>query len=295
MTTLAPFALHPARSVEEATGLLAELGDDAVIYAGGTELLLLMKLGFAAYGHLVDVKPIGELAGIGVVEGWLRIGGAVTHRAIERSPLIAAGWPALVSMERRVANVRVRSTGTLGGNLAFADPHSDPATFLIAAGARLVLGLGDERRTVPVAEFVRGSYETALQRTELLVAIEVPPLPGDAAMAHLRFAFHERPAATISCLARVRDGLLVETRIAVGSVGVMPVRAGDAESLLSGTLAADLPPSVLEAAGRAAAEAADPMTDANGSATYKRDLVRVLVGRCVREAVDAALLRATAA
>ncbi|MBF6606539.1 MAG: xanthine dehydrogenase family protein subunit M [Chloroflexi bacterium] len=295
MTTLAPFALHPARSVEEATGLLAELGDDAVIYAGGTELLLLMKLGFAAYGHLVDVKPIGELAGIGVVDGWLRIGGAVTHRAIERSPLIAAGWPALVSMERRVANVRVRSTGTLGGNLAFADPHSDPATFLVAAGARLVLGLGDERRRVPVTEFVRGSYETALQPTELLVAIEVPPLQGDAAMAHLRFAFHERPAATISCLARVRDGLLVETRIAVGSVGVMPVRAGDAESLLSGTPAADLPPSVLEAAGRAAAEAADPMTDANGSATYKRDLVRVLVGRCVREAADAARLRATAA
>lgn len=295
MTALAPFALHPARSVEEATGLLAELGDDAAIYSGGTELLLLMKLGFAAYGHLVDVKPIDELAGIGVVDGWLRIGGAVTHRAIERSPLVAAGWSALIAMEKRVANVRVRSTGTLGGNLAFADPHSDPATFLIAAGARLILGLGDERRTVPITEFVRGPYETALRPTELLVAIKVPPLPADAAMAHLRFAFHERPAATISCLARVREGLLVETRISVGSVGITPVRAGEAESLLSGTPAADLPPGVLEAAGRAAADAADPMTDANGSATYKRDLVRVLVGRCVRKAADAALLRATAA
>ena len=295
MTALASFALHRARSVEEATGLLAELGDDAVIYSGGTELLLLMKLGFATYGHLVDVKPIDELAGIGMVDGWLRIGGAVTHRIIERSPLVAAGWPALIAMERRVANIRVRSTGTLGGNLAFADPHSDPATFLIAADARLILGLGTARRTVPITEFVRGPYETALRPSELLVAIEVPPLPGDAAMAHLRFAFHERPAATVSCLARVREGLMVEARISVGSVGITPVRAGEAESLLSGTPAADLPAGVLEAAGCAAADAADPMTDANGSSTYKRNLVRVLVGRCIREASEAALLRAPAA
>lgn len=295
MTALAPFALHRAESVAEATGLLGELGDDAVVYSGGTELLLLMKLGFAAYGHLVDVKPIDELAGISVVDGWLRIGGAVTHRAVERSAVVGAGWPALIAMERRVANVRVRSVGTLGGNLAFADPHSDPATFLIAAGARLILGLGDERRTVPITEFVQGPYETALQPGELLVAIEVPPLPDDAAMAHLRFAFHERPAATISCLARVRDGVLAEARIAVGSVGIVPVLAEEAGAMLAGLSVADLPPDVLDAAGRSAAGLADPVTDSNGSDTYKRELVRVLVGRCVREAADAALARAAMA
>ncbi len=94
--------------------------------------------------------------------------------SIERSPSVAAGWPQLVAMERCVANIRVRSTGTLGGNLAFADPHSDPATFLLAADASVILGRGDERRRLPLGAFVLGPYATALEPGELLVAIEVP-------------------------------------------------------------------------------------------------------------------------
>ena len=235
MTVLAPFELHRAHSVAEASALLAEHGDDAVVYAGGTELLLLMKLGFAAYGHLVDVKPIAELGGIAVADGSLRIGGAVTHRAIERSPMVAAGWPSLARMESRLANIRVRSVGTLGGNLSFADPHSDPATFLLAADARVVLGAGEERRAIPIGAFVRGPYETALGPGELLVAVEVPPVPAGSAMEHLRFAFHERPAATVSCFVRVSNGRLEEARIAVGSVGIVPVRVPEGEGMLAGT------------------------------------------------------------
>lgn len=286
MTTLAQLSIHPVASVGQATEVLAELGDDAVVYAGGTELFLIMKLGFAAYGHLVDVKPIAELNRLEVVDGTLRIGAAVTHRTIERSPLVAAGWPGLAKMERGVANIRVRNVGTLGGNLAFADPHSDPATFLLAADARVELGLGDERRSLPIDEFILGPYETALQPHEIVVAIELPAGPSGAGMAHLRFAFHERPAATVSCLIRVVDGRVAETRIAVGSVGVKPVRVPIGEALLIGADAANIDPATLDAAGRAAAEAADPVTDANGSPEYKRDLVRVLVGRCVRTAVE---------
>ena len=285
MTTLAPFELHRATSVETATALLEEHGDDAVVYAGGTELVLLMKLGFAAYGHLVDVKPIDELSGIAVHDGTLRIGGAVTHRAIERSSLVAAGWPEFIAMERGLANIRVRAMGTLGGNLAFADPHSDPATFLLAADARLVLGRATARRTVPLADFIQGPYTTALEPGELVVAIEVPALPVGAGMAHLRFAFHERPAVTVSVLIRVAGGQVTEARVAVGSVGVAPVRAAAAEATLLGLEASDPEAAGLAAAGDAAADASDPVTDANGSADYKRHLVAVLVGRAVRAAI----------
>ena len=288
MTTIAPVAIHPVTAVAEATRLLDELGDDAVVYSGGTELLLLMKLGFATYGHLVDVKPIAELGRLEVVAGMLRIGGAVTHRAIERSPLVAVGWPALRQMERSVANIRVRNVGSLGGNLAFGDPHSDPATFLLAADALVVLGHGDERRTLPIDAFIRGPYETALRFGELVVGIEVPSVPAGAAMAHLRFAFHERPAVTVSCLIRVVDGRVAEARIAVGSVGIRPVRVPTGEALLVSADAADLNVAMLAAAGRAVADAGDPVTDANGSAEYKRELVRVLVGRCVRQAASSA-------
>lgn len=285
MTTLAPFELHRATSVEAATRLLDEHGDDAVVYGGGTELVLLMKLGFATYGHLVDIKPIAELSGIGLQDGTLRIGAAVTHRAIEQSPIVAAGWPEFISMERGLANIRVRAMGTLGGNLAFADPHSDPAAFLLAADATIVLGRGKERRRVPVGDFIQGPYTTALEPGELVVAIEVPALPAGAGMAHLRFAFHERPAVTVSSLIRIAGGHVAEARVAVGSVGVVPVRARVSEAMLVGLDAGHPEASALVAAGEAAAGASDPVSDANGSAEYKRHLVTVLVGRAVRAAI----------
>jgi carbon-monoxide dehydrogenase medium subunit len=286
VTTLAPLSIHPVDSVAQASDALAELGEDAVVYAGGTELFLIMKLGFAAYRHLVDIKPIAELNRLEVVDGTLRIGAAVTHRAIERSPLVAAGWPGLPKMERVVANLRVRNVGSLGGNLAFADPHSDPATFLLAANAQIEVGLGEERRLLPVDEFILGPYETALRPHEIVVAIEVPAVPSGAGMAHLRFAFHERPAATVSCLIRLVNGRVTEARVAVGSVGIRPARVPIGEALLLGADAANLDRAMLDAVGRAAAEAADPVADANGSPDYKEDLVRVLVGRCVRTAVQ---------
>lgn len=286
MTVLKPFELHRAGTVAEATGLLSEFGADAVPYCGGTELLLLMKLGLGAYDHLVDIKPIAELAGIDVRDGELRIGAAVTHRAIERSPDVVRGWPQLVAMERQVANIRVRATGTLGGNLAFADPHSDPATFLLVADADLVLGRGEDRRRVPMSAFVVGPWTTVLEPGELVVAIHVPPVPDGAGLAHLRFAFHERPAVTVSCLARITGGRLAEIRIAVGSVGLAPLRVPDAETRLLDLDAADPDPAALTVAGQAAATASDPIEDSNGSVDYKAHLVDVLVGRAVRAAIE---------
>jgi carbon-monoxide dehydrogenase medium subunit len=136
--TLPPFDLHRAGSVEEAHELLQRYGEDAAVVCGGTELLLLLKLGFAAYGHLVDVKGIGELGGIRSENGTLVIGATATHREVERSPVVLERLPALAAMERDVANIRVRNVGTLGGNLCFSDPHSDPATFLLALGGEVV-------------------------------------------------------------------------------------------------------------------------------------------------------------
>ncbi len=288
MTALAPFELHRAGSVAEAAGLLTELADDAVIYAGGTELLLLMKLGFAAYGHLVDIKPIEELHGITLIDGTLRIGAAVTHREIERSSLVLDGCPELARVEGHLANIRVRSVGTLGGNLSFADPHSDPATFLFAADAQVIIGTGDDRRIMPMTEFTTGPYETALAPGEVLVGVELPPLGDDVAMIHHRFAFHERPAATVSCFVRIQDGRISEARVAVGSVGVRPVLVRDAAAHILGQSSADPDPDALAACGRAAADASEPVTDPNGSDDYKHHLVQVMVGRCIRAAATRA-------
>ena len=294
MTTLAAFEIHPAATVAEASNLITELGDDAVIYSGGTELLLLMKLGFAAYGHLVDVKPIEELNVLRVEDGDLLIGAAVTHRELERSALVQSGWPDFGEMEQRVANVRVRSTGSLGGNLAFADPHSDPATFLLAAGAHMELGAGNESRVLPLDDFVLGPFETALDPGELLCGIRLPALSPGSAMSHLRFAFHERPAATISARVEVRDGRISEMRAAVGSVGVVPVVVPGTDAIIGQPVGA-IDAGVLAEIGQVGADASEPVSDSNGSSDYKHSLVQTLIGRAVNEAAELAAARVTGA
>jgi aerobic carbon-monoxide dehydrogenase medium subunit len=288
VTALPPFELHRPTSVEEASRLLDQLGDDAVVYSGGTELLLVMKLGFADYPHLVDVKRIAELRRLEVSDGVLEVGAAITHREVERSEVVRERWPALASMERGVGNLRVRCMGTIGGNLCFADPHSDPATFLLATGGSLVCRRGDgPPRELPVEDFVQGPYQPALEPGELLTALRLPEAGGRAGIAHEKLSLHERPAVTVTCLAHVDDGQVSSARLAVGSVGNRPQRALDAEAVLVGA-PADALGGRESAAAEAAAEAADPVEDANGSVEYKRQLVRVLVKRCVRSAVERA-------
>lgn len=286
MTRLPPFELHAPETVEEATALLDRLGDDAAVYCGGTELLLLMKLRFAELRHLVDVKGIAELRGIDADGERLSIGAAVTHRDVERHPAVRDRWPALAAMERCVANVRVRNAGTIGGNLCFADPHSDPATFLLASGATLVARRGGgEARRIPAEEFVRGPFQTALDPGELLTRIEVPaPAPGSR-IVHRKLAFRERPAATVCCNVTVEDGRVAAARVAVGSVGPAPVRAQKAEALLAGLDAGAPDPRVLDEAAEAAAEASGATEDMNGSAEYKRHLAAVLVRRALLDAL----------
>jgi carbon-monoxide dehydrogenase medium subunit len=280
--TLPAFDLHRASSVEGATDLLGRYGDDAIPMAGGTELLLLLKLGFSAYGHIVDVRGIPELTGIRLENGLVEIGAAVTHREIERSAVVREHIPALAEMERSVANIRVRTAGTLGGNLCFSDPHSDPATFLLAAGAEAVVRRGGEAaRVLPMDAFLRGPYETALAEGDLLVSVRVPATPAGTGIAHRKLAFRERPAATVAVWVRTAEGRVGEARIAVGSVGPSAVRASAAEALLVAGAA-------LEEIADAAAEACQAVEDADGSEEYKRQLVRALVGRTLPDALQRA-------
>jgi carbon-monoxide dehydrogenase medium subunit len=214
------------------------------------------------------------------------IGAAVTHRELERSQLVLERLPALSQMERRVANLRVREVGTLGGNLCFSDPRSDPATFLLVLDAEVDCRRGGAAaRRVPMADFVIGPYQTSLGEGELLTAVHLPALPPGASVAHAKFSFYERPTATAACLARIADGTVVEVRVAVGSVGARPVRSPAAAEALTGLPVGELDPKAIAQAGKRAAEDAAPADDATGSADYKAHLVRVLVEQTFRQAV----------
>jgi carbon-monoxide dehydrogenase medium subunit len=288
ITTLRPFTLHRPETAEEACALLARLGEDAAPYAGGTELLLLMKLGLLRPPHLVDVKRI---AGFGdLTDGdRLTIGATVTHRALERSPLVRARCPLAASVACHVANVRVRNVGTVGGNLAFADPHSDLATVFLALDAAVELVSPRGRRELPLAEFVRGPWETARRPDELLAAVRLAPWASDTAGAYVKFGIHERPTLGIGVALRL-DGAapgsgprVRDARIAVGCVSPRPVRVPAAERLLSG-VAVDRIDDVVAAVADQTAAGVDPADDLYGSADYKREMVSVFVRRALRVA-----------
>ena len=283
---LTPFRLHRPASLEEASALLDELGEEALPYCGGTELLLVAKLGLTDFTDLVDVKRIEELRGIDAADGELRIGASATHREVERSRLVAARWPSLAAMERGVGNLRVRNVGTIGGNLCFADPHSDPATYLMAAGGSVSVRRGTQpARRIALEDFVVGPYATTLEPGELLTAVHVPAPAAGTAFVHRKMSFHERPAITVAVNLTLEGGAVAGARVAVGSVSVAPQRASGAERELLG-LGGPVAQR-LAAAGDAAAHEVEPVADTNGSVEYKRQLVRVLVERCAREALAA--------
>ena len=137
---LRPFEIHRCETEAEVCSLRRRFGTEAVIYAGGTELLLAMKMGLAHWDHLLDVKRIPSLAGIRLEGDLLVVGAAVTHHQLERDPLLRARLPVLAELESQVANIRVRVAGTLAGNLAFAEPHADPPSLLLAPKAGRLLG-----------------------------------------------------------------------------------------------------------------------------------------------------------
>jgi len=286
---LPPFTLHRPESVGQASRLLADLGDEGAAYCGGTELLLAMKLGLASYEHLVDLKRVGALRGITVrPDGGVRIGAATTHRELETSAVLRARYPELGAMISQVANVRVRSVGTLGGNLCFADPHSDPASFLLAADATMTCQHGDTTRRIPAAGFLTGFYQTALAPGELLAAVDLPARPDRSALSHHRFTLTERPAVTVTAMLTVTPGAVADARLIVGSVGSVPFAAGT--TVLAGATARDFEARATDCAEQAAASCA-PLPDGEASVEYLRHLVFIHARQALREAFAAARSR----
>ncbi|MEA2660986.1 MAG: hypothetical protein QOH08_558 [Chloroflexota bacterium] len=262
----------------EAVALRQRHGEDAAIYAGGTELLLAMKLGVARWPHLIDIKPIGALRVVTATKEWLRIGATVTHWDLERDAAVAKALPALAGLEANVANVRVRAAGTLAGNLAFAEPHADPPTLLVALGARVLLEGSRGARALPVSDFITGMYQTALGADELIVAIDIPLPHRDVRMAYVKFQILERPSVGVAAVATIRDGRFVGApSVVVGAVDEVPRVVPSAE--LAGADVRD--PGTADALAEAAQAIVDPTDDLAGSADYKRHVVGVFVRRAI--------------
>jgi len=278
---LAPFEIHEPKTVAEASALLTHYGDGAAVYAGGTELLVVMKERINHFPHLINIKTIPGLDRIHLAGDELVIGALATHRTIANSALVEAAFPALAELERRIANVRVRTAGTIGGNLCFAEPHSDPATLLLALGARFTLESESGTRTVEAEAFFTGLLETDRQLNEIMTEIRIPHPPAGARVAYERFKTHERPSATVAVVLQPNG----DARIVAGSVAAKPVRLRAAEISLIGTT---LNVKTIAWAAKLAHDEIEPTEDVFESGAYKRHLVQILVRNALETAVGEA-------
>ena len=284
MMPLRKFTIHQPKTVAEAAQMLAKFGEKGRLYAGGTELLLAMKHDLLRYENLVDVKTIPGLDKIELKGNQLIIGSGATHRAIERSSVVKENLLAFAEMESKVANIRVRASGTLGGNLCFAEPHSDPATFLTALQAKARIQAKGGDKTIGVDQLISGAYETSLAADDVLTGVEVPILASNQRAAYLKFQTHERPTLGIALFLETDGDSIKQARAVVGSVSARPTRSDKTDAALIGKRS-DVEKQ-LDDAAKLLGDAADPVDDLQGSGEYKRHLIGVFLKRAFIKALS---------
>jgi aerobic carbon-monoxide dehydrogenase medium subunit len=275
--------LQPA-TVAEASSAMRDFGERAKIYAGGAELLLLMHHGLLRTEVLVDVKNIERLRGIKSDGAGVRVGACVTHHALESHPAVREHLPLLAYAESQVANIRVRNQGTLGGNLCFNDPHSDPPTVLLIYEASIAVGSGRGERHLSLEDFLLDSYSTGLDADELLVEIQIPPLPAGMKSAYLRVHRFQRPTLGVGAAAIATNGLIEEPRLAIGCVGRKAERLRDIESQIAGATITEAK-KIIREQREYLRRLLRPVDDLLGSAEYKLHMSTVLLGNALESAI----------
>jgi carbon-monoxide dehydrogenase medium subunit len=285
---MTPFELVEPTSLSEAIGLLDP--DDAAVrpIAGGTALMLMMKAGVFRPTRLISLRKLDrELSGIAAGrDGGLVIGAMTPLAVVERSAEVKRAAPVIPRAMRRLSNIRVRNVATVGGNLAHADPHMDLPPVLIALGASVVVSGPKGERSIAVEDLFAGYFETVLAKNELIAELRIPA-QGKSRAAYLKVttgSAEDWPALGVAVALETDGPAIKSARVVVSAATEKAVRLTAAENTLIG---ATIDHKALARTGDAAAAETECISDVRGSAAYKRELLRVYVGRAVRSALDA--------
>jgi carbon-monoxide dehydrogenase medium subunit len=248
--------------------------------------MLMMKAGVFRPRRLVSLRKLdNRYAQIATTDGELAIGAMTPLAAVERSAEVARHAPVVVRTMQRLSNVRVRNVATIGGNLAHGDPHMDLPPVLIALGARVLVTGPQGEREIKVEDLFAGYYETVLDKNELIAELRVPA-QGKTRAAYLKCttgSADDWPALGVAA-AIVTDGAAIKSvRVVVSAATEKAMRLPATEKVLTGATVDD---KLLARAGDAATEECETVSDIRGSAAYKRELLRVYVGRAVRRALN---------
>jgi len=286
--SLPRFEYISAKSLEEAAGLKAKLGDTSVVMAGGTDIIPLMKDRVIMPDYVIDLKEIPGLQRLECVPGeGLYIGCLTKLRAVETSEMVRKEFPAVAHAAHCVASTQIRCKGTMVGNICNASPSCDTGPIEIVMNAVYkTVSASDPGREIPAVEFFTGVKKTALKPGELVQEIYIPQLgPGEGA-AYSKHAVRKAMDLAIIGVAswvKMDDDKIADCRIAVGGAAVTPIRAHSAEGILKGRQFTD---ELLERAAVAAAECCHPISDVRASAEYRADMVRVFTKRSFKKALQ---------
>jgi len=280
--TIRSFDLLQPQSLAEASDLLVKHGDDARPIAGGTTLVILMKQRAVYYPCLVDLQSIPGLDGISEERDGIRIGALATHGAVERSPVVRNSMPVVAEAFGKIGNVRVRQTASVGGNLAHADYRLDPPPALLALEAEVSIFGSKGPRAIPLRDFFRGMYETALEPGEILVDVKIPFMPEGSKAVYLKYSAlsaNDWPCLGVAALLAKDNGRCRELRLALGGVAMTPVLIRGLEFARGLNLSDAVVDEVL---GKVDGQIS-PFSDLRGSEWYKRRMVRVFVKRAIAQ------------
>ena len=275
-------------TLNKALALMEKHGEDGRVIAGGTSLLIMMRQRLLMPKVVISLARIPKFDAIRFnAKTGLSIGAGARHRDIELSAVIKKHYPILHETFHNVAQPRIRNMGTIGGNLAAGDPLTDPGASLIALDAEVVLTSGAGQRTLKLDEFFIDYYQTALNAGELLTEIRVPP-PTRLGWSHIKFtprSVEDFATVGVAITLSAKNGICEDVRLGLNSVASIIVHAKQAEQILRGKTIDD---DLLRQMGEVAASETDPVDDNRGSAEYKREMVKVLVQRAAKEALQRA-------
>jgi carbon-monoxide dehydrogenase medium subunit len=282
------FDYQEPTTLKKALSLMEKYGDEARVIAGGTALIIMMRQRLLTPKVVISLGRIPKFDRITYNnKDGLRIGAGARHRDIELSPAVRKHYPLLHETFRKVAQPRIRNMGTVGGNLAGGDPLTDPGASLIALDAEVTLTSNKGQRRLRLDEFFIDYYQTALEAGELLTEIHVPP-PQRPAWSHIKFtprSIEDFATVGVAITLKSDNGTCEDVRLGLNSVASTIVRARKAEEVLRGKTITD---TALQEMGEVAATECDPTDDNRGSAEYKREMVKVLVPRAAKEALQRA-------
>lgn len=276
------FDYYSPHSLKEALSLL-ESRQGVAVLAGGTDLMVQMKERRARPSAVIDVKGVPELNRLNLTEtGTLFIGAAVPLARIVSYGQVKSFSPMLFEACSLVGSWQLRNRATMGGNICNAAPSADTAPPLLTLSARAIVAGPEGSRPIPMADFFVGPGKTVITDKEILLGVEVPPLQGPCGDSYLRHIPRQEMDIAIAGVASLLlfdgEGVCREARIALGAVAPTPMRSLRAESILSGR---PLTGQTIEEAAREASEEARPISDIRASASYRREMVRVLTIRSI--------------